>query len=120
NTFNARPKPLANLSVLFLVPRNATGKPRGPHHFLLHAMGARQVTRARSLEHANELLRADQAETGGNRWQLVNVDGLDEKAKTSVVRDKLWAGLTRGGRRPRLVSDEWIVQSLILGIAIDE
>ena len=83
-------------------------------------MGAREVTRVHSLDHANELMRADQAETGGNRWQLVNVDGLDENTKSSVVREKLWAGIMKGNGRPKLVDDEWIVQSLILGMAIEE
>ena len=89
------------------------------HTFLLHAMGAKEVVKVGSVEGAARVLRE---EKGGCEW-VVSYD------KEREVEKAVLGGSGRKGRRMgkdvggggavRVVGNEFVVQSLILGRLID-
>ena len=127
-----RKKLLDGYNVLLVMGKGNVGEKRKPYRFLVWAMGARVVRGVVSVEEANAALREgvdglvgvrDSGIDGvvgtgmaSQRWDFVYLDSGGGR----VGREKLWAGVPKGWGRPRVVDDEWVVQSLILGNLLDE
>lgn len=121
-----RRKLLDGCSVLLVMGKGKMRERRKPYRFLIYAMGAKVVKGVGSVEEANGILREGMSlvtdsgvggVTGaGMKWDLVYLDA----GSTRGGRDKLWAGIPKGWLRPRVVDDEWVVQSLILGKLLDD
>lgn len=71
--------------------------------FLTYALGASKVAKT-TLDGASKLLTA-----ATTNWDLIYVDAKDKERA-----EKMWKGTAS-----RVVDDEWVVQSLILGKLID-
>ena len=122
---------LAGYNVLLVMGKGKVGEKRKPYRFLVWAMGARVVRGVVSMEEANAALREGVnglvgaqdsgidgvvgAELACQKWNFVYMDSGSGR----VGREKLWTGVPKGWR-PRIVDDEWVVQSLILGRLLDE
>ena len=127
-----RRKLLDGYNVLLVMGKGKVGEKRKPYRFLVWAMGARVVRGVVSVEEANTVLREgvngllgvqdsgiDGVVGAGlacQRWDFVYLDSVGGR----VGREKLWTGMPKGWGRPRVVNDEWVVQSLILGKLLDE
>ncbi|RPB26689.1 hypothetical protein L211DRAFT_866183 [Terfezia boudieri ATCC MYA-4762] len=119
-------------NVLLVMGKGKVGEKRKPYRFLVWAMGARVVKGVVSVEEANTVLREGMNRPVGlqdsgidgvvgaglacQRWDFVYLDSGGGR----MVREKLWTGVPKGWGRPRVVDDEWVVQSLILGKLLDE
>lgn len=129
-----RKKLLDGYNVLLVTGKGKMGEKKKPYMFLIYAMGATEVRAVASVEEANGALKqglgltpmkdSGVAEVGvsglaGPKWDLVYLDAGGTKGARGA-REKLWAGVPRGFTRPRVVDDEWVVQSLILGKFLDE
>ncbi|OBT72271.1 hypothetical protein VF21_07966 [Pseudogymnoascus sp. 05NY08] len=142
-TFARREKLLGGKRVIFLMGRGKAEERKRAYLFLTRALGAGEVRRVASVKEAREVV-----EKGGG-WDLVYVDddrkvagaeaeilgGVESGAKAKgkakgkagkrkrgdEVEDEK-AGLEQGGERKkvRVVGDEFVVQSLILGCLMDE
>ncbi|KZF20376.1 hypothetical protein L228DRAFT_250060 [Xylona heveae TC161] len=133
-TVDARPRLLSGRSVLLVMGKGKAEERRKAYLFLTYALGARRVSRAPSLDAAKQVLIA--AETTACRWDWVYVDEKDKG-----VENVLWSGNNssekpRAGRKRRrgealplttpfennvkIVGDEFVVQSLILGKLLEE
>lgn len=131
-----RKKLLDGHNVLLVIGKGKVGEKKKPYRFLIYAMGATKVKAVVSIEEANGALKdglglvdSGVAEVGVStlaspRWDLVYLDAGGTKgargAREKLSREKLWAGVPRGQTRPRVVDDEWVVQSLIFGKLLDE
>ncbi|KAF8425611.1 BRCT domain-containing protein [Tirmania nivea] len=127
-----RRKLLDGYNVLLVMGKGKVGEKRRPYRFLVWAMGARIVRGVVSVEEANAVLREGVngpvgvqdsgidgvvgAELACQRWDLVYLDSGSGR----VGKEKLWTGVPKGWGRPRIVDDEWVVQSLILGRLLTE
>ena len=132
NTFRDRKKMLGGMGVLFLLSKGGRGKAgadnnlkREHYLWLTRALGARQVRRVatatevrRLIAEAEDGAAEDEAARGQAPragWDIVYVD--DGEKVGGVKRD---VGMSEEGRKTRVVSDEFVVQSLILGWLEDE
>ncbi|ELR10239.1 hypothetical protein VC83_08967 [Pseudogymnoascus destructans] len=142
-TFERREKLLGGKRVIFLMGRGKAEERKRAYLFLTRALGAGEVRRVASVKEAREVV-----EKGGG-WDLVYVDddrkvagaeaeilgGVESgtkakgKAKGKAGKRKRGdevedekTGLEQGGERKkvRVVGDEFVVQSLILGCLMDE
>lgn len=127
NTFKDRKKMLEEMGVLFLFSKSGRGKAgvdnklkREHYLWLTRALGARQVRRIATAAEARRLIA--EAEDGAARgqapragWDIVYVD---DREKVGSVKRHL--GMSKEGKKMRVVSDEFVVQSLILGWLEDE
>ncbi|KAF8475624.1 hypothetical protein BDZ91DRAFT_710025 [Kalaharituber pfeilii] len=104
--------------LLVMGRRKKTREKRKPYHFLTHALGAKEVLQVSSVEEANEILKVGNGEGSCSRWDLVYVDAATNKSTGG--KDKLWVGVPTVWRKPRVVDDEWVIQSLILGRLLEE
>ena len=127
----ARPKPLAGASVVLIMEKSEEVTMRS-HPLLSHALGARRVSRATSAEVASKMLI--DAETNGECWNWVYSHGKEEKVEKILFgrgkASKSWLAKKRKrgdgpvsveSTKPRVVGNEFVIQSLILGklICID-
>ncbi|OBT46323.1 hypothetical protein VE00_02670 [Pseudogymnoascus sp. WSF 3629] len=142
-TFARREKLLGGKRVIFLVGRGKAEERKRAYLFLTRALGAGEVRRVASVKEAREVVE------GSEGWDLVYVDddrkvagaeaeilgGMESGAKAKgkakgkagkrkrgeEVEDEK-TGFERGGERKkvRVVGDEFVVQSLILGCLMDE
>ncbi|KFY63484.1 hypothetical protein V496_03932 [Pseudogymnoascus sp. VKM F-4515 (FW-2607)] len=143
-TFARREKLLGGKRVIFLMGRGKAEERKRAYLFLTRALGAGEVRRVASVREAREVV-----EEGGG-WDLVYVDddrkvagaeaeilgvvdsgakppkgkakGKVGKRKRSDEAEYEKAGSEQGGERKkvRVVGDEFVVQSLILGCLMDE
>lgn len=83
--------------------------------FLTYALGAARVARAVNLEGAQQVLEAEET-AAAEKWDFVYVEAKDKERA-----EKMWGGGGKGKKaKVKVVDDEWIVQSLILGRLIDD
>ncbi|OBT67341.1 hypothetical protein VE03_03011 [Pseudogymnoascus sp. 23342-1-I1] len=142
-TFARREKLLGGKRVIFLMGRGKAEERKRAYLFLTRALGAGEVRRVASVKEAKEVVEE------GEGWDLVYVDddrkvagaeaeilgGVDggakakEKSKGKAGKRKRSdeaederGGFEQGGERKkvRVVGDEFVVQSLILGCLMDE
>lgn len=129
----ARPKPLENATVLLIMEKSEEETMRS-HPLLSHALGARKVSRATSLDAAAKVLA--EAKVSGERWDWVYSHEKEDKARKMLLgRDRgsssgmgkkrkrgssamSW-GQDSEGAQTRVVGNEFVIQSLILGRLID-
>ncbi|KAI5781180.1 hypothetical protein EDC01DRAFT_694458 [Geopyxis carbonaria] len=103
----ARKRPMAGWKVVFIA-KVATEK-RKAFTFLAHALGAESVTKVKTLDAANKLL----ATAADGAVDLVLTPGVDRDRA-----GKLWRA--RIGRGMRVMDEEQLVQSLILGSLVED
>jgi DNA repair protein RAD9 len=142
-TFARREKLLGGKRVIFLMGRGKAEERKRAYLFLTRALGAGEVRRVASVKEAREVI------DGGGGWDLVYVDddkkvagaeaeilggaevaakakgkakGKSGKRKRSDEAEDEKTVSEQGGERKkvRVVGDEFVVQSLILGCLMDE
>lgn len=130
-TISARPKLLANHSVLLVMGRGKAEEKRKAYIFLTYALGASRVERVPDLPMAKALLDS-QVEAGLPSWDWIYVDDADQAAAKSMLlprtqRIHLFHGKKRkksiASSTPvpesdcstKVVGNEFVCQSLILG-----
>lgn len=110
----SRPQWLSDRSVLLVMGEEK----RKAYLFLTHALGARKVARAGGLEAAKRMLAA------GEEWDWVYVEGGEESAERVLRGGKRKRGRSDGGvggcGKVRVVGDQFVIQSLILGRLMEE
>ena len=129
----ARPKPLDKSSVMLIMEKNEEETMRS-HPLLSHALGASKVSRATSADVAATML-AD-AEVSGEGWDWVYSHDKEEKVKKLLLgrgkgsssgagkkRKRGSSAMSRAaggeGFKAKVVGNEFVVQSLILGKLVD-
>ncbi|GAB7360659.1 hypothetical protein MBLNU230_g0538t1 [Neophaeotheca triangularis] len=123
---------LQGQGVLIVSPKKgkSTWERRKAYAFLTLALGAGHVKRVGDVEEAKALVDAD----GEDRWKWVYVDGAVGEAASVLFGSKV-GGVRNGKKRKRgkgaevkmsvgdgrvrVVNDEFVVQSLILGALVD-
>ncbi|CAI7576504.1 unnamed protein product [Penicillium bialowiezense] len=130
-TISARPKLLANHSVLLVMGRGKAEEKRKAYIFLTYALGASRVERVPDLPTARALMTS-QAEAGLPSWDWIYVDDADQAAARAMLTPKaqrihLFHGKKRRRKSiasstpvpdtgsARVVGNEFVCQSLILG-----
>ena len=128
---DARPKPLAHASVLLIMEKGEEDTMRS-HPLLSHALGARKVSRATSLDNAAKMLA--EAEAAGEAWDWVYSHDKEDKVERALfgrgasgVGKKRKRGSGAMGRvgaegeglRTKVVGNEFVIQSLILGSLVE-
>ena len=123
----ARERLLDEHNIILVMGKGKAEERRRPYVFLTYALGASRVVRVPNLDAAKKTLEVAEA-----KWDWVYVDGKVEEAEkllfgnqssTQVGKKRKRAdedgldGVT--GQRPRVVSDEFVIQSLILGALVD-
>jgi hypothetical protein len=136
STVASRSLLLGGAGVLLVAPKKGKGtwERRKAYAFLTLALGAGSVRRVADLAEAKKLLASDAEE---QKWLWVYVDDdVNDAAKTLFGGGKGSGGAAAGGRkrkrnegpqmcveglqgRVRVVGDEFVVQSLILGALVD-
>lgn len=128
----ARPKPLDKSSLLLIMEKGEDSI-MVSHPLLSYALGAATVARVSSAEAANTML--GDAEAKGETWDWVYSHDKEDKVEKvllggrgkdgGVGRKRKRGGSAGGrasegaGRRIRVVGNEFVVQSLILGRLVD-
>lgn len=140
DTITARPKLLDGHSVLLVMGRGRAEEKRKAYVFLTYALGASKVERVYDLKTAKALLGRSSSSPA---WDLIFVDdaeraaandlllgtGPDEASSAGVGKKRKRSGVTNtvgigngngngsvgSSRRPRIVGNEFVCQSLILG-----
>jgi len=140
-TISARPKLLAGHSVLLVMGRGKAEEKRKAYIFLTYALGASRVERVSDLSTARALIDS-QADAGlPTSWDWIYVDDADQEAAKSMLtprpktqRIHLFHGKKRkksiASSTPtppnelkcsaRVVGNEFVCQSLILGRLFEE
>jgi hypothetical protein len=137
DTFEGRERLLGGKRVVFCMGRGKAEERKRAYLFLTRALGAGEVRRVINVKEAKEVV-----EGGGERWDLVYVDddkkiraaeaeilgtgegvmgakkGTRKRTGGGVVEDA--DGEVQARKRVKVVSDEFVVQSLILGRLMDE
>lgn len=81
---------------------------------MTYALGASRVAKAVTLEGVGRILQKAEGEEVVEKWDFVYVE-----AKDRGRAEKMFGG--KGKRaKVKVVDDEWVVQSLILGRLIDD
>ena len=142
-TITGRPKLFEGKSVLAVMGRGRTEKKRKPYIFLTYALGASKVERVSDLEDARALLDKAKRVYSEPQWELIYVDdserliatnmllggsdigiGSGRPSATRIGKKRKKSDMTRkdvGGdhiddsAKVRIVGNEYICQSLILG-----
>lgn len=83
--------------------------------FLVWALGAARVARAQGMDAARDLVAA-----ADGAWDFVYVEAADRECAEKTWGRRGAGGGGGGGGGVRVVDDEWVVQSLILGRLIDD
>ncbi|PQE23776.1 family decarboxylase protein [Rutstroemia sp. NJR-2017a BBW] len=130
DTFADRPKLLEGKSVLIITGRGQVEEKRKPYTFLTRALGADRVGQAYDVAGAKKMLL--EGEKKGEEFDWLYVDGKKDVEgaifdSTSVPlagkKRKRASGANADApvpKRIRVVNDEIIIQSLILGQLIEE
>ena len=127
---DGRPKPLDGDSVLLIMEKGEEEKMRS-HPLITHALGARKVSRATSLDAAARAV--EEANFNEEPWDWVyshDKEGKVEKmlfgrgVGSSRKRKRgtgigVDAGVGEDGRKTRVVGNEFVIQSLILGKLVE-
>lgn len=134
NTFNERLRLLDRKAILIVTGKGKAGDKRKPYVFLTRALGPNRLDQAQDLKQARDMLL--QAESRSSDYDLLYVDGKQDV--DSVVFGNAAASTTGGSRkrkrasiqeedvvvhvpkRIRVVNDEIMIQSLIVGQLIEE
>jgi hypothetical protein len=131
--FESRPKLLTGKSILIITGKGRVEERRKPYFFLTQALGACRVKHvANNLEARRFLL---EAETKEEKWNWVYVDEKEDDAekaifgavvapqkkrkKGSEVSDET-ENIAPPPKKVRIVSDEYVIQSLILGKFLED
>lgn len=127
--FEERKKLLEKKSVLLIMGKGRAEERKRAYLFLTRALGADRVERVHNNQEARKVLLA--SETRGELWGLVYVDEKEEVAEEAIFG----AGPPRKRKRSsldvndsdfpvpkkvRIISDEFVIQSLILGKLLEE
>ncbi|QDS68727.1 hypothetical protein FKW77_004358 [Venturia effusa] len=122
NILSRRDLLLAGKSVLVVKGKGKTEEKRKIYLFLTYALGAAEIGRVKDLTEAK-------AELEARPWDWVYVDGEPEEAKQVLFgkekakKRKSESSVTRAlvsGRPVRVVGDEFVIQSLILGALMED
>jgi hypothetical protein len=130
-SFSERPLLLSGKSILLVMGKGKNIEDRKKAYvFLTQALGARQVKRAMSNEEARKLLL--ETEDSGEKWDWVYVDKKEEDAEKAIFgpntntvrkRKRHSDGTEESDGQPKrvkIINDEFVVQSLILGRLLEE
>jgi BRCT domain, a BRCA1 C-terminus domain len=127
--FEERKKLLEKKSVLLIMGKGRAEERKKAYLFLTQALGAHRVKRVHSNQEAKRVLL--ESESKGELWNLLYVDEKEEAAEKAIFG----AGSSRKRKRGfvstdesdysipkkvRIISDEFVIQSLILGKLLDE
>ncbi|MCJ1278247.1 hypothetical protein MMC21_006062 [Puttea exsequens] len=120
--FDNRPKLLAGASVLLIMEKNQEQTMKS-HPLITHALGASRIARAINLEAAAKAV--GDAQALGKPWDWVFSYDKEELVEKRLFGNGAGAGSRRkrssvGRGKVRVVGNEGVVQSLILGMLIDE
>ena len=124
----SRPRMLNDASVLIIMEKGQE-KSMQQHHLIAHALGARKISRA--ISDASAAKAVADAQALGEPW-----DWVFSYDKEREVEEKLFGGSSTGKKRKRgrdsdagpvskkgktrVVGNEFVIQSLILGMLIEE
>ncbi|CCD48438.1 hypothetical protein BofuT4_P108220.1 [Botrytis cinerea T4] len=132
--FTQRPKLLDGKSILIVTGKGKTGEKRKPYTFLTRALGPTHLGQAQDLKQAKEMLLDAESKNASYDW--LYVDGKQDVE--AAVFENTPASTSVGGRkrkrasiqeehatpplpkRIRIVNDEVMIQSLILGQLIED
>jgi len=134
-TFSARDRLLDGKSILLVNGKGKAGEKRKAYVFLTRAMGPSRLGQVVDLAEAKKKLL--DSEAGDNDWDLLYVENDVNKAATAVFGFSSAASSGRSKKRKRspnaedenleqtpkkirVISDEVVIQSLILGQLLDE
>ncbi|KAL8793309.1 MAG: hypothetical protein Q9195_004086 [Heterodermia aff. obscurata] len=119
---DARPRLLADANVLLIMERGEEDTMRS-HPLLSHALGARKVSRAATMGDAARMLAEGDGEEG---WDWVYSHDKEERVErglfgrgSGVGKKRKRGGGEGEGRRTRVVGNEFVIQSLILGRLVE-
>lgn len=128
--YESRPTMLEGKKILLVMAKGKPEQVRRPYLFLIQALGASQVRRVLSNLEARKVLMESAAD---GAWDCVYIDSEKNEAKRKEASKIIFEPVARKRKRsaaidekapdPRkvqLISDEYVVQSLILGALIDE
>ncbi|PQE16452.1 family decarboxylase protein [Rutstroemia sp. NJR-2017a BVV2] len=130
DTFADRPKLLEGKSVLIITGRGQVEEKRKPYTFLTRALGADRVGQAHDVAAAKKMLL--EGEKKGEEFDWLYVDGKKDvegaifdgaSVPLAGKKRKRASGVNADApvpKRIRVVNDEIIIQSLILGQLIEE
>ncbi|TEY63315.1 hypothetical protein BOTCAL_0156g00230 [Botryotinia calthae] len=134
DTFTQRPKLLDGKSILIVTGKGKTSEKRKPYTFLTRALGPTHLGQAQDLKQAKEMLLDAESKNASYDW--LYVDGKQDVE--AAVFENTPASTSGGGRkrkrasiqeehaksplpkRIRIVNDEVMIQSLILGQLIED
>ncbi|CAD6443456.1 c75c6129-d145-427a-bd58-96c392d8c4d2-CDS [Sclerotinia trifoliorum] len=134
DTFTNRPKLLQGKSILIVTGKGKAGEKRKPYIFLTRALGPTRLGQAQDLAKAKEMLLDAENKNADYDWLYVDgkqdveaavfenppastAGGSRKRKRTSIKEDDASAPLPK---RIRVINDEIIIQSLILGQLIEE
>ncbi|KAJ5775555.1 uncharacterized protein N7511_000566 [Penicillium nucicola] len=135
DTISARPKLLKGQSVLLVMGRGKAEEKRKAYIFLTYALGASRVERVPDLGTARALIDSQSDASVPSSWDWIYVDDADQRAARWMLESKTQKiHLTHGRKRkkstvtipstpapsqqqsiPKVVGNEFVCQSLILG-----
>jgi len=133
NRFELRPKLLTGKSILLITGKGRVEERRKPYFFLTQALGARRVKHVPNNQEARKFLL--EAESNGDEWNWVYVDEDEDEAEKAIFgaaiappkKRKRGSEVSDDGestvpppKKVRIVSDEYVIQSLILGKFLEE
>jgi BRCT domain, a BRCA1 C-terminus domain len=133
NRFELRPKLLTGKSILLITGKGKAEERRKPYFFLTQALGARRVKHVQNNQEARKFLL--EAEANGEEWNWVYVDENEDEAEKAIFgaamappkKRKRCSEMSDDSentapppKRVRIVSDEYVIQSLILGKFLEE
>jgi hypothetical protein len=131
--FDMRPKLLTGKSILLITGKGKVEERRKPYFFLTQALGARRVKHVQNNQEARKFLL--ESESNEDEWDWVYVDENEDEAEKAIFGPSSAPARKRkrgsevfedneGPNAPpkkvRIVSDEYVIQSLILGKFIEE
>lgn len=130
-TFDARAKLLDKQSVLLVLGRGKTEERHKAYIFLMYALGAARIARVLDLKSAKTVLRKQAQKQEGPRWDWLYVDDSEEATAEAMMgdpyetstanaskkrkRSALFMEAHEGRASPRVISNDLVCQSLILG-----
>lgn len=133
NRFESRPKLLTGKSILLITGKGRIEERRKPYFFLTQVLGARRVKHVPNNQEARKFLL--EAESNGDEWNWVYVDENEDDAEKAIFgaamapprKRKRGSEVSDDGentvlppKKVRIVSDEYVIQSLILGKFLQE
>ncbi|KAJ5241105.1 uncharacterized protein N7469_002696 [Penicillium citrinum] len=136
-TISGRPKLLAGNSVLIVTGRGKVEEKRKAYIFLTYALGASRVERVPDLETAKTLLGSQADADLPFTWDFVYVEDSDRDAAKAMLAHRLQGFSSMHGRKrkkstafnaedsdanstTRVIGNEFVCQSLILGRLFEE